>query len=166
MQTWLPAYVAGDPLASYRESARVLDDKRLRAQANEAKVILRVASGFTIDDNYQWVPWTGRGWANVALTRAWRPWTFSLALYGRCVATEMRERGMVPADVLDGWFRRMAAHLWSGQWPMAPSWLGGPVHGRCRAQLLAKDPEWYGRYGWTEDPADMRIWDDLTEVAA
>lgn len=156
MQTWLPVHVPDDQLASYRESARVLDDRRLRAQANEAKVILRVASGFTLDDNYLRIPWTGRGWANVALTRAWRPYTYQLALYGWYIAQEIDERWGNGRNARL-WFAKMSAELTDGD---APPWLP-VVAPRCRAQLLAKDPGWYGQFGWTEEPVTMRIWDDL-----
>lgn len=156
MQTWLPIHIPGDPLASYRESARVLDDRRLRAQANEAKVILRVASGWTLDDGFRQIPWAGRGWANVALTRAWRPHVFNLALYGWYIAQEMDERWGNGARARM-WFARMSAGLPdSGD----PPWLP-VVAPRCRAQLLAKDPEWYGQFGWDEEPQGMRIWDDM-----
>jgi len=36
-----------------------------------------------------------------------------------------------------------------------PDWLGrADFHAAHRAVLLAKDPEWYGQFGWPESPAE------------
>jgi hypothetical protein len=36
-----------------------------------------------------------------------------------------------------------------------PSWLGDPqFHAAHRSNLLRKDPEYYGKFGWTE-PDDL-----------
>lgn len=154
MQTWLSAYAPGDPTATYRESARVLSTGHLQAQANEALTVLRQCSGVPI-------PWTGPGWRNVALTRAWRPYARHLAAYGYAVCLEQQARGWkVPHLDLFDTLRRVIRDTG------APHWLGGPVHARCRANLLAKTPEHYDQYGWTETPALGQIWGDIAEETA
>lgn len=48
--------------------------------------------------------------------------------------------------------------------PMPP-WMGDPdFHASHRANLLRKDPEFYGQYGWTEDPTLPYVWPN-TETA-
>ena len=42
-----------------------------------------------------------------------------------------------------------------------PWWLGfEPLHSSHRANLLRKDPEYYSKHNWTEDPADPYVWHD------
>lgn len=151
MQTWLPIYVPRDAIATYRASAAVLDDRRLIAQANEAIVVLRQCSGVPI-------PWTGAGWRNVALTRAWRPYAGHLAAYGYCVCSEIAARGHTKSPHW-GLFRRIHYTLPD----IPPPWLG-LVAPRCRANLLAKNPGHYGQYGWTETPAIGQIWGDIADL--
>ena len=154
MQVWLPVHVPGDPIASFRESVAVLTTRHLNAQANEAKVVLRAASGLTWDGEGL-VAWPGRGWRTVALTRAWRPYPAHLARYGVEVCAEQTRRGFRAPHT--GWFAAMAREL--PPCPV-PAWFGGPVHALLRANLLAKDPH-YRRFGWTEEPGIVRAWDDV-----
>jgi hypothetical protein len=40
-----------------------------------------------------------------------------------------------------------------------PLWLGDPaVHAGYRSNLLRKDPEHYGRFGWSEPPDLPYVW--------
>jgi hypothetical protein len=43
--------------------------------------------------------------------------------------------------------------------PDPPSWFGDEAfHASHRSNLLRKDPEWYGQFGWT-DPDDLEyVW--------
>lgn len=41
-----------------------------------------------------------------------------------------------------------------------PAWFGrDDFHSRHRAALLAKNPEWYSQWGWTEDPKIDYVWE-------
>jgi hypothetical protein len=41
-----------------------------------------------------------------------------------------------------------------------PYWFGDTdFHSRHRAALLAKDPKWYGQFGWKEKPAIDYRWE-------
>lgn len=40
-----------------------------------------------------------------------------------------------------------------------PPWLGDEaLHASHRSNLIRKDPEWYGRFGWTEPPDLPYVW--------
>jgi hypothetical protein len=41
----------------------------------------------------------------------------------------------------------------------SPPWWGfKPLHSSHRANLLRKDPDYYGRFGWTEEPSFIYHW--------
>jgi hypothetical protein len=45
--------------------------------------------------------------------------------------------------------------------PVVPDWFGNEkFHASHRSNLLKKDPEFYSKYGWTEDPSDPYVWTD------
>lgn len=138
MQTFLP-------YPSFAKSARALDRLRLGKQRLEA---------------YQmWAALTGKnplGWripksvASHPATLAWRGYEDALAVYYFAVCVEWERRGYKST---------MPPRLISGNRALAsekPYWFGGEIHARHRANLLAKDPKFYGRYGWTETPSAER----------
>jgi hypothetical protein len=50
--------------------------------------------------------------------------------------------------------RRVRPAAWE-----APAWLGEEAfHASHRANLLRKAPEFYERWGWTEDPSLPYVW--------
>lgn len=140
MQTFLP-------LPSFAASAAALDWRRLGNQRIEAKVIVRVLLG-EVD-----------GWRNHPAVRMWRGHLGALLMYGLDVCAEWRRRGYRDRQL--EWFglRLGELHGSAGRFGSMPSWLGrGDFHASHRAALLAKDPEWYGQFGWAEDPAVRYVW--------
>lgn len=132
MQTFLP-------FADFRETARVLDNRRLGNQAyNECKVLI-----------------TGK-WPNHPASKMWRGYTCSLAHYALALLEELSERGRhyekwinFYNDIADGCCNEHDV----------PPWLGREdIHASHRANLLRKDPEWYGQFGWKEEPIEGYVW--------
>lgn len=135
MQTFLP-------YPSFRDSARVLDYRRLGKQRVEAKQILLALAN-------------GGAWANHPATKMWRGYHFALAAYGVSICEEWIARGY--NDSLLSFFYDNG-HA-SDEPCTLPPWLGTPAfHASHRSNLLRKDPEFYGKYGWTESPDLPYIW--------
>lgn len=132
MQTFLPH-------PDFRETARALDSRRLGNQAyNECKVLI-----------------TG-GWPNHPASKMWRGYEGALAYYALALLEELSARGrrydrwiQFYNDIADG----------CAEPADMPPWLGDEtVHSSHRANLLRKDPEWYGQFGWDEQPREGYVW--------
>jgi hypothetical protein len=136
MQTFLP-------LPDFQESARILDDSRLGKQRVEMYQIIRTLDGVT------------KGWRNHPAVRMWRGYEPMLLRYGLVVCDEWDARGY--ADTVRG---KLEIHRRETGGPLlAPPWLGDEaVHASHRSNLLRKDPEFYGRYGWREPPDLPYVW--------
>jgi pyrimidine dimer DNA glycosylase len=134
MQTFLP-------VADFAESARILDDARLGKQRVEMYQIIRTLDGVT------------QGWRNHPAVRMWRGYEASLIGYGLAMCDEWDRREY--ADSVRG---KLAVHV--RELPVvAPPWLGlEALHASHRSNLLRKDPEFYGRYGWSEPPDLPYVW--------
>lgn len=141
MQTFLP-----NP--SFAVSAAMLDDRRLANQRNEAFVILRTLLGEL------------NGWRNHPAVRMWRGCEGLLWDYGAECCIEWHHRGH-PEERVGIKYIRLTnrsgpASLFED---VMPTWLGNEAfHASHRAALLAKDPEWYGQFGWTEEPKVDYVW--------
>lgn len=135
MQTFLPS-------SSYAETARILDYRRLGKQRVECKQIL-LAMGKDKG-----------GWVNHPATKMWRGYEMELCEYGFSMCKEWVMRGY--KDSLAPFFVATYAEYESdGRSRIPPPWLGDEaVHASHRSNLLRKDPEFYGKYGW-EEPADL-----------
>lgn len=160
------------PYPSFRESARCLDVRRLGKQRVECKQLL-LALGVPVGDHQP----KRSSWVNHPACRMWRRHELSLAHYGEVVCREWRERGY--KDTLLDQFK--AAYKWlQGRWSgegyvygvdgcgcTYPNWIGyDAFHASHRSNLLRKDSNWYGRFGWLE-PADLPyVWPVDKEVAA
>ena len=136
MQTFLP-------YPSFAQSAACLDWRRLGCQRKEAQQIILALE----NPSY--------GWQNHPAVKMWRGYERSLALYGVTVCGEWRNRGyndnlltFFLDKYLDGERRE----------DIYPEWIGNEAfHRSHRANLLRKDPVWYGKY-WTEDITLPYIW--------
>jgi len=131
MQTFLPC-------PDFHETAACLDRQRLGKQRVEA---LQILNALTI----------GNRWANHPAVRMWKGYELRLAEYGLIICDRWIDLGY--RDTC----RDKIVHLvWSrlrGR-NTVPPWLGDPAfHAAHRAALLYKDPDWYGQFGWTEEPA-------------
>lgn len=131
MQTFLPS-------ADFWYCASVLDRLRLGKQRVEVLQILRTLSGVS------------KGWFNHPAVRMWRGYECALALYGvTCCAEWVETHGYK-----DTCRAKICALVDSSSGLLMPPWLGNErLHSSHRAMLLYKDPEWYGRFGWAEQPA-------------
>jgi hypothetical protein len=136
MQTFLP-------VPDFAETARILDDARLGKQRVEAFQIIRTLDGVT------------KGWRNHPAVRMWRGYEPALIEYGLVICAEWEARGY--ADTVRG---KLAEHQRETGGPLvSPPWIGDEaLHASHRSNLLRKDPEFYGRYRWTEPPDLPYVW--------
>ena len=129
MQTFLP-------YPSFRESAVALDYRRLGKQRVEAFQILKTLR-------------MGRkAWSNHPAVKMWRGYENALVLYMNAMILEWIQRGFRNTMVIEP----VAGALY-------PPWLGKETfHAAHRAALLAKAPEHYGVFGWSEIPEIRYEW--------
>jgi hypothetical protein len=133
MQTFLP-------YASFEESAKCLDYKRLGKQRVESRQILNAIDGKTV------------GWRNHPASIMWRKYRSALIEYSNVMITEWINRGyknsmqilQVDTSIL-----------------IYPKWLGDErFHSSHRSNLLRKDFEYYSAFGWKEDNSIPYFWPD------
>lgn len=138
MQTFLPYFC-------FKESARVLDYRRLGKQRVEAKqiydVLQRKRSGETN------IPW-----GNHPAVLQWVGYSNLLALYHNCIIEEWIKRGY--KNNMPFLSTKPEAFI-LGNHP----WIGNKkYHSSHRAALLAKDYDYYSQFGWTEEPKIDYFW--------
>jgi hypothetical protein len=138
MQTFLP-------LPDFAESAATLDRMRLGKQRVECMQILRTNLGHT------------HGWCNHPAVKMWRGYDQALASYTLYVCSEWTSRGY--ADSIASWVESFLETCPDWDDAMYPPWLGDDTfHSTHRAALLAKLPEHYSKFGWTETPTINYRW--------
>lgn len=130
MQTFLP-------YADFTRSAQALDNKRLGKQRVEAQQILN-----TLERKEG-------GWIHHPAVRMWWGYEQALILYRNAMIAEWVRRG----------FRNtMNVVSLEGAVPL-PFWLGNEeFHASHRSNLLRKDSEFYGKFGWKETPTLKYVW--------
>lgn len=126
MQTFIP-------YPDFAESARVIDPSRLGNQVyRECYTLLN------------------GGWSNHPASLMWEGHRGALADYGLACLDELARRGRYYAEWI-GTFKGIR-FCYKKELTL-PKWLGDErIHASHRGCLLAKDPEWYGKFGWTEKP--------------
>ena len=129
MQTFLP-------YPDFKQSAKVLDNKRLCKQRVETKQIYLALTNPTY------------GWKNHPAVKMWNPTNVhslpALAAYGAITCQEWIGRGF--KDSLLSWFmERLECDL---SWELGkPSWLGDPIfHRSHQSNLVRKLPSHYRQY--------------------
>lgn len=134
MQTFLP-------FADFEMSAKVLDYKRLGKQRVETMQILQTLAGIS------------KGWANHPAVKMWRGHEGVLLDYQAAVIAEWIERGYKDNVC---WNKSVLAYKQiQGSNSSSPDWLGEEIlHASHRSNLLRKNIEWYGQFGWS-DPCDL-----------
>lgn len=138
MQTFLP-------FPDFSASAEVLDRQRLGKQRLEVFQLLEAIHLFGGGDGD---PPYIKGRRNHPIARAWLGHTGSLLLYGLAICDQWIGRGY--RDSMRPRICALRSHVASDA---PPPWLGRPrVHSHYRSILLAKDPEHYGGFGWSEPP--------------
>ena len=131
MQTFLP-------YASFEDTAKCLDYKRLGKQRVEALQIHNIVSGKR----------TTGGWVNHPAVVMWRDYPDALALYHNTMISEGFSRG------------------YNNHMPLLeynsveyPTWLGdNRLHSSHRANLIRKDSSFYGWPWWDDDPDMPYYW--------
>jgi hypothetical protein len=130
MQTFLP-------LPDFNASAACLDNKRLGKQRVECLQILNALNK------------KSKGWTNHPATVMWTGHTIALQNYMAACITEWIRRGFnntMPVPI---------------PYPLTslPAWFGDDrLHSSHRSNLLRKDPNHYGQFNWTDNPATPYWW--------
>lgn len=131
MQTFLP-------YPSFNETAKCLDWKRLGKQRVECKQILNALEG------------NSKGWVNHPATLMWKGFEEALKQYSNIMIKEWINREYNNTMEL---YTVQKAKL------VYPPWLGlDAFHASHRSNLLRKDPEYYGQFGWSEGPDLEYYW--------
>lgn len=140
MQTFLP-------YASFSETARCLDNRRLGKQRVEVWQIFQVCRRMDEETVASSIPWSRH-----PAVLMWKGYEKCLLCYGLCICDEWRGRGF-----RDSLWGRMSEQMVDGV-HLKPPWLGDcRLHSSHRSNLLRKNMEWYGSYGWSENPC-MDYW--------
>jgi hypothetical protein len=140
MQTFLP-------VPSFTESAIMLDNKRLGKQRVEAYQILRTLLG------------KSKGWKAHPAVQMWKGYERALTLYGIAMCAEWESRGF--SDTVEEKIGCLILEKWgcTPPTPKSPSWIGDErLHTSHRSNLLRKDPQYYGQFGWKEKPDLPYFW--------
>lgn len=145
MQTFLPS-------PRFSRSAAVLDLRRLGKQIVEARQIaLAITPGST------------SGWQNHPAVRMWRGYPKALFEYAEALQQEWQLRRQTThlafTNMQEDYHDRGLLLSDGGiDFAKSPVWLGDErLHASHRSNLLRKDSEYYGIYGWAE-PDNLPYW--------
>lgn len=130
MQTFLP-------YQDFTVSAQHLDSKRLGKQRVECLQILTALTN------------PAYGWQNHPAVKMWQGYENALARYGLTICEEWARRGYK-----DTCYQKICG-LFDFIIPFqdVPPWLTREFCSNHRSILLAKNPDWYSQFNWTEQPA-------------
>lgn len=136
------------PFADFAECAKTLDWRRLGKQRSECKQINKALRG-----EYK------KAWIHHTAVLMWKGYEIALCDYAIAICLEWRRRGYADAQL--GYFTDQASY-WSKirtADSLSPHWIGDDrIHSSHRSNLLRKDAEFYGKYGWLESPDLPYIW--------
>jgi len=117
-----------------------LDSQRLGKQRLEAKEVLDLVLKRTVK----------KGWMKHPIARMWQPYAEFLKKYFNMCVAEWISRGYV---------NNMDLEVVDEAKIVIPAWWGDEeLHGSHRANLLRKNPEYYGEFKWTENPRNGYLW--------
>lgn len=151
MQTFLP-------FSSYKETAKVLDYRRLGKQRVETWQILNVL--LQLKKN----PAAKLAWMNHPIVRAWQNYEYQLCKYGIEICKEWVRRGY--KDTMLSRFENLLFEL-AFCWHKnkgnlnnhKPKWLKNEkILKSHRAALLFKDFDYYKQFNWKEKPKLDYVW--------
>jgi len=131
------------PYESYKQSAAVLDMRRLGKQRVEAYQILRALSGLS------------KGWVNHPCSNIWRGYEPALAQYALVVCVEWRKRGYQDTvyDKVRAMYPEVSEHFASS---VRPPIIGREdFHLSHRSNLLRKDFMHYSQFDGFDIGADL-----------
>lgn len=125
MQVFLPS-------PDFQTSVSCLDPKRLGNQIyREALTLIR------------------GGWQNHPVSRMWANYKHALAKYALFGLEELTRRGRHYPIHIETFKQYLKEFPDTG----LPPFVGNEkFHSSHRASLLFKNPEWYGKFGWKEEP--------------
>ena len=129
MQTFLP-------YEDFEKSAACLDNKRLGKQRVECWQIYKALT----EPEY--------GWKNHPAVLMWEWCEQPLIAYARAVCIEWRRRGFKD-NMIAKFDAAQFENFPYGDDYVLPWWLGAEeIHDSHKSNLLRKDPEHYGQFGW------------------
>ena len=136
MQTFLP-------YSDFRESAKVLDTKRLGKQRVE---VLQLLNSFH-KPNY-------KGWKNHPAREMWRGYENGLVEYGLVICQVWKERGYK-----DTCYEKIGVYKDTSKPTTYPNWLGREdIHNSHKSKLIQKEPAFYKPI-WPETPDNLEyVW--------
>ena len=131
MQTFLP-------YPDFRLSLKCLDPKRLGNQIyRECLTLVR------------------GGWKNHPASKMWRGYEYALCEYGLIGFEVLKERGKDYSHWIPVFKEIQSRHENTGM----PPWFGDEeFHASHRSNLLRKNKEWYGQFGWLESDDLSYVW--------
>jgi hypothetical protein len=139
MQTFLP-------YADITKSLMSLDNKRLGKQRVETHQIINAITGRPKLDGTPY-----KGWLNHPCSVMWRDYVPYLKFYFNASLTEWVRRGFENNMKYEDITEKL----------VKPHWFGfEDFHSSHRANLLKKEPEFYKKYNWIENPQDPYVWLD------
>jgi len=126
------------PYPDFQRSLSCLDYRRLGKQRSESLILLR-----------------GK-WSNHPASKMWVGYHVALRLYINLNIAEWVRRG----------YRNTMEIAPISETIVYPPWFGDEAfHASHRSALLRKDPEWYGRFGWTEPDDLPYVWPSVGSKA-
>ena len=135
------------PYPDMKKSLQALDNKRLGKQRVETYQII---SAITRRPKLDGTPY--KGWLNHPCTVMWKNHVPALKLYMNISITEWIERG----------FKNTMGLEEINEEIVLPPFIGNErFHSSHRANLLKKEPDFYSKYQWTENPQDPYVWLDV-----
>lgn len=136
------------PYSDMRKSLQSLDNKRLGKQRVETYQII---SAITRRPKLDGTPY--KGWLNHPCTVMWKNFVPALKLYLNYSIIEWIDRGFKNTMEMESLDETQI---------ILPSFIGNErFHSSHRANLLKKEPDFYQKYGWTENPQDPYVWMDV-----
>ena len=135
------------PYEDMTKSLQTLDNKRLGKQRVETYQII---SAITRRPKLDGTPY--KGWLNHPCTVMWKDYVPALQNYLNLSITEWINRGFK---------NTMKTEQIDYDKIVLPPFIGNErFHSSHRANLLKKEPEFYSKYNWTENPEDPYVWMD------
>lgn len=138
MQTFLP-------YPNFRQSASVLDWRRLGKQRVEAYQLL-----LAMNNPLQ------KGWKNHPAYLIWQGHDVQLALYAISMCDEWTDRGY--KDTTRNKILSVLETSKYKNYDLPPIFGREDYHSSHRAALLKKQYDHYSQFGWTEEPIQNYVW--------
>jgi hypothetical protein len=98
------------------------------------------------------------GYENHPIVKRWKNFEVALLCYGIAICDEWRKRGYID-NLGIKFLLELRQRFGQKEQLIIPKWLGNEqFHSSHRSNLLRKNPEWYGKFGWKEPNNLPYIW--------